>query len=41
MTSKMCKDQGNVAFLGLETQNVSRDEIHTDVQISGSHLYAL
>lgn len=40
MKSKMDKDQRNVAFLGLETQNVSHNEIPTDVQITVYHLYA-
>lgn len=41
MTSKMDKVQRNVVILGLETQNVSHSEIHTDVQITVYHLYAL
>lgn len=41
MPSKMRKDQRNVAFLGVETQNVSQNEVHADVQITVYGLYAL
>ena len=40
MTSKMCKDQTNVAVFGHETKNASHNEVHTDVQITVYHLYA-
>ena len=40
MTSKMCKDQTNVAVFGHETQNARHNEIHTDAQITAYHLNA-
>lgn len=40
MTSKVCKDQTNVAIFGRETQNASHNEIHTDAQITVYHSYA-
>lgn len=37
MTSKVRKDQTNVAIFGRETQNASHNEIHTDAQIIVYH----